>query len=195
MSKHISRDELVESLANELNFPESTANKAFNHIVAKILETLAIDKEVRLTGFGAPITIRQKSHSADRVDLDGMKLTTVMKSSAPGHEQRKLQRRNFILDIEVFDRNTGEAVGDLGDITTEGLMIVSENPLEESKSFEFFIRLPEEAEESLEIQFDAKSIRCRETIHESIFITGFVIPEINEETQEKIEHLINEFAV
>lgn len=117
-------------------------------------------------------------------------------------EKRKLERKNFIYDIEVQDRSkpvdeTGEypALGDLADITVEGVMLVTDDPVEEKSLFELRVVLPEEMEGLREIDFEAESIRCSGTIHETIFLTGFKITKLDNNNRGVITRLIEEFAV
>lgn len=193
MSNNLSKNDLVKMMAKELELPDTTVKATINSMVSKIVEYLTAYGEVSITGFGAPITVKQKSKSVEV--QPGTKLTTIVESSKPDFEQRKLKRRNFILNIEVFDRNSDKLMGDLGDITSEGIMVVSEDPIAENKTFELIIRLPEEAEEQLEIVFDAQSIRCQKTIHKAIYITGFLVKSLDEENKRKIEYFIEEYAV
>ncbi len=117
-------------------------------------------------------------------------------------EQRKLERKNFIYDIEVIDRGkpvdeTGEhpVLGDLADITTGGVMLVTDEPVEEEASFQLRVVLPEDIEGLKVIDFEAESIRCDETIHETIFTTGFKITKLDENNRSVITRLISEYAV
>ena len=117
-------------------------------------------------------------------------------------EKRKLERKNFIRDIEIIDRNGpvdegGElpVLGDLADITVEGVMLVSDEPIAEKTVFQMRIVLPEEIEGKEIIEFDAESIRCNETIHDSIYTTGFLITKLDEDNHAIINKLISEFAV
>ncbi|MBU2646049.1 PilZ domain-containing protein [bacterium] len=117
-------------------------------------------------------------------------------------ERRKLDRKNFIYDIEVLDRNQsneGEdgffVLGDLADITVEGVMLVSDEPIAEKTLFQLRVVLPEEIEATSEIDFDAESIICKKTIHESIYTTGFRITNLDDSNRSIISRLISEYAV
>ncbi len=116
--------------------------------------------------------------------------------------KRKLERKNFIRDIEIIDRNgpVGEdgeppVLGDLADITVEGVMLVSDEPIAEKVAFQMRLVLPEEIEGKNKIEFEAESIRCNQTIHDSIYTTGFLITKLDEDNHEIIDKLISEFAV
>lgn len=117
-------------------------------------------------------------------------------------EKRRLERKNFIFDIEVFERSEprdGEGdlslLGDLADVTMEGVMLVSDEAIQEKTVFQLRIVLPEEIDGIKKIDFEAESIRCDKTIHESIFTTGFKIIKLDQENQSIIDRLITQFAV
>lgn len=117
-------------------------------------------------------------------------------------EKRKLERRNFIYDIEVSDRGkpvdeNGEfpVLGDLADVTVEGVMLVSDEPVAEKTAFQLRVVLPDDVEGMNILDFEAESIRCSGTVHESIYTTGFRITEIDDATQKAIVKLIDEYAV
>ncbi|MBT4264431.1 MAG: hypothetical protein HN580_17645 [Deltaproteobacteria bacterium] len=117
-------------------------------------------------------------------------------------EKRKLERKNFIRDIEILDRNGPVAeegglsvLGDLADITVEGVMLVSDEPVSEKTIFQMRIILPEEIEGVKEIDFEAESIRCNKTIHDNIYTTGFRITKLDQNNHSIVENLISKFAV
>ncbi len=204
MAINLTKAELIQKLSTRINIPEVKAKEALDIIVQRIIESLTIDNEVILSGFGGPITIKRKAQFSDKASngtgqIDSVreeeKLSSTIKKSQPVLEQRKLERRNFILDLEIIDRDTDQVVGDLGDITTEGIMLVSDQPVEEDKLFHFKITLPAEAGECLDIVFDAKSIHCRKTVHESIFTTGFTIENLDQNNLKNITHIIEKYAV
>jgi Bacterial DNA-binding protein/PilZ domain len=202
MTKKLSKEEIISLLAENLKLPEASAKGAVDHLVEKIKEYLSQNKEISVNGFGAPITIRQKSMTDSKgnsgySEQDGKNQTISkdIKTAQSQSDQRKMQRRNFILDIEIIDRSTGSIIGDMGDITSEGIMVVSEEPIAEKKPFSLEVQLPKEAGNELSITFDALSIRCQETIHENIYITGFKITSLDDENKQKIELFIREYAV
>jgi len=117
-------------------------------------------------------------------------------------DKRKLERKNFIRDIEIIDQKGPvdeegklSALGDLADITVEGIMLVSDEPIAEQTAFQMKMILPEEIEGKESIEFEAESIRCDQTIHDSIYTTGFKITKLDENNHAIIRKLISEFAV
>ena len=117
-------------------------------------------------------------------------------------EKRKLKRRNFIIDMMVIDRNDFREgtedfpeIGDLADITVEGILLVSDEPIVEDKLYEMKVILPKEVEEGRYIDFDARAVRCKETIHENIYMTGFKIESLDDANKQRIRKLIDRYAV
>ncbi len=197
MSKNLTKAEVASIISSDLGLSDETAKATLNVIIKSIQEALIVYKEVTLTDFGGvPITIKYtqktKSQETSTVPDPGQKLSD---ESKPGHEARKLKRRNFVIDLEIVDMDTGQTLGDIGDITTEGLMIVSEEPIEEKRVFRFKVVTQEDLEENINMEFSAKSIRCQKTIHEHIYTTGFLIENLDQENFNRVSTLINSFAV
>jgi len=110
-------------------------------------------------------------------------------------ERRKLERRQLIYYLRVFDRDTGELLGHLVDITTEGVMLISEAPLEADKVFHLKMRLPEQMAGSREVGFDAVSRWSKQDVNPDFYDTGFQFMDISPENKEIIEDLIYEFLL
>ena len=207
MHKNFSKSEFISIVSNELELPAGKAELVLNKLIHRVQEILSTYGEITLSGLGNPITITHKSktifipeNSDEGNPLNDLpkpdffpEASTLDKPS--GSEQRNLKRQNFIIDLEVIDMESNQIIGDVGDITPEGLMLVSEQPIEESKRFKFKIAFPEDAEIKMQIEFEAESIRCVRTIHESIFTTGFKIENPDSENLLSINKMIKRYAV
>ncbi len=110
-------------------------------------------------------------------------------------ERRKIDRKYLIYYLRVFDRNTNQLIGNLVDITTKGLMIMSEIPINQNTIFNLAMDLPEPIRDSKKIMFDAKSVRCDQDPNPAFYNTGFEFVSINYEDIETIKALIEEFAI
>jgi c-di-GMP-binding flagellar brake protein YcgR len=108
--------------------------------------------------------------------------------------KRKLKRRHLIYYLNVYDTNTDRLLGQLVDITTEGMMLTSDDPIEENVFFELRMVLPEAIEAKEEILFDARSLYCRQDVNPDLYSTGFKFENISENDQKIIENLINEYS-
>jgi len=107
--------------------------------------------------------------------------------------RRKLKRRHLIYYLRLFDRSTGNLVGHLVDITTEGIKVMSEEPLPVDQRYQFEMLLPEESDTE-KITFDATSVHCSDDINPDFYATGFRIDQIDSDHAARIRKLIEEFG-
>lgn len=109
-------------------------------------------------------------------------------------EKRKLQREHLRHHLMVFDRNTDEITGYLVDITPEGIMLTSKNPVELNTTFNLRMLLPDKIKGSRQIAFDAQSIWSRKDTTRGFYETGFKMLEIGNGNSEAIQILIKVFG-
>ena len=110
-------------------------------------------------------------------------------------EQRKHDRKYMINYLRVIDRNTEELVGNLVDVTTEGFMLISDDPIETGVDFELKLDLPEEIRGSRQISFDAHSRWCKSDVNPEFCNTGFRLSNISTNDIAIIESLIQNFLI
>lgn len=101
-------------------------------------------------------------------------------------ERRKQKRRNSIFYIKVYDKETGKIVGRLVDITTGGMMLVSEKPIKIGTVSEFRMPLPEKIRDIGEISFDARAVWSGPDINDDFIDTGFAFVKPSYETVDLI---------
>lgn len=105
-------------------------------------------------------------------------------------ERRRLKRRHLVYYLKVFDLSRGELIGHLVDITSEGFMLVREEPLETGKVFHFRLELPQEILMKETITFTAECRWTRRDVNPDLFVSGFFILEIEDEDMAVIDSLI-----
>ena len=74
----------------------------------------------------------------------------------------------------VFNLKTGRLLGYLGNLTTEGAMVISEIELPTQKEYSLRMDLPEDIYQKSLINLQAKSVWCRPDIDPNFFNTGFI---------------------
>jgi len=109
-------------------------------------------------------------------------------------EKRKYQRRHLIYYLRLFDRDTVNLIGHLVDLTAEGVMVISEAPIEIGKTFHMRMILPKEIIGKEQITFDAVSKWCAKDVNPSFYDTGFQLLDISEENIQIITQLIEDFG-
>lgn len=105
-------------------------------------------------------------------------------------ELRTLKRRHLIYYLEVFDDDTDELLGNLVDITTEGLKLVSKKAMKTNKVFNMRMNLPEGYFEDPVIHFQAKSLWSTNDINPDFYDTGFTAPDMDSKVKNIIGNLI-----
>ena len=92
------------------------------------------------------------------------------------NEQRSNQRHHLGVDIDLINRENGEALGRLCDVSPQGLMIISDDCPQIGAEFEVVIQVPEEGTENLELTVTCRWARLGEV--EDSFEAGFLVEEI-----------------
>ena len=109
-------------------------------------------------------------------------------------DKRKLKRRHLIYYLHVLERSSGEHVGYLVDITTNGIMIMRENPVEPETLLELKILLSSEMSSKQYLNFDVKAIHCEKSINETTYEIGCQLLHLSAEDFHEIEMIIDELG-
>ena len=94
----------------------------------------------------------------------------------------------------VFDRRTGRVIGYIVDLTPDGAMVISEEPIEPDLHFRLRMDLPEELSEKAFIDFEAQSVWSKKDLDPNFWDTGFHLTNIAPENVNLIERMIAEYG-
>jgi len=109
-------------------------------------------------------------------------------------ERRRLDRRHIMFYSRVFDRKTGQLLGYLGNITGEGVMLISELPIDVQNIYLLRLDLPDDMYSKPILNLKAKSVWCKPDIDPNFYTTGFQLLEANDEDLEIIEQIIDDYG-
>ncbi len=109
-------------------------------------------------------------------------------------EKRKAKREQSIYYLQVMDRGGVKTIGRLVDLTTGGMMVVSEGPLVQQQSYHLQIALPREIAGATEIQFEAQCRWCRPAANTDYFDAGLQVLDISMADLSRLELLIKYFS-
>lgn len=112
-----------------------------------------------------------------------------------GVEQRQRNRRHLVLYLRIFDGMSSRVLGHLMDISSDGLMLLCDEPMEVNEEYRLRMRLPKEVSGSKEIMFEAISRWCRQDDNPEFYVVGFQIQDMDRETRELLSHLIEDFGL
>ena len=109
-------------------------------------------------------------------------------------DRRKHKRRHVIFYSRVFNRNTGALLGHLMDITVEGLMLISETPIETGILYHLRMDLPEDVMAKAFLRFDVHCLWCKPDINPAFYNAGFKVLNMAQEDIDLIENMIDEYG-
>ncbi len=109
-------------------------------------------------------------------------------------DKRKLKRRHLIYYLHVLERASGRLVGYLVDISTRGIMIMSEHPIALETVLALKIQLESEMSAKQYLYFDAKAVRCEKSINGTTYDIGCELLNLSQEDFHEIEAVIDELG-
>lgn len=116
-----------------------------------------------------------------------------MEAQAPSPEnKRTVARRHLIYYLRVFNHHTGDLIGNLVDISTKGIMVVSEKVIEPNTRYRLRMVLPDTVDGSKEVDFDAESRWCRNDANQAFYDTGFELLDPSMEFLDAVDRLVED---
>ena len=110
-------------------------------------------------------------------------------------EQRSLNRHHLIYYLRVFDGISSRVVGHIVDISPQGIMLITDEPITVQEDYRLRMRFPGAGSEQEELIFDAVCRWCRQDDNPEFYIAGFQIQNLPEESANFIQGLIAEFGM
>ena len=110
-------------------------------------------------------------------------------------EQRRLKRRQLVYYLKVHDQLTGELVGRLVDITTEGMMLINSFPMETNRIYQVVLEMPPEMEDARPVNIDAISLWSKKDINPDFYVAGFRFVTVSPEDVLLIGDLIRQYEL
>ena len=109
-------------------------------------------------------------------------------------EKRQAERKYLVFYLRVFDGLGSKIIGHLVNISSHGIMLLSDFPIPLNAEYKLRMRLPHELVDQGEIIFNAVSRWCRKDANPEFYVTGFQLYDISPVLRENIKCLIDEFS-
>ena len=110
-------------------------------------------------------------------------------------DRRTINRKHVAYYTRVFNAESKDQLGSLGDITTGGFMLISEHPIEVPKTYRVQIELSSDVAEKGYIEFLATSLWSKPDVEPSYFNTGFKAAKISTEDKAIIKRILNLYGI
>ena len=82
-------------------------------------------------------------------------------------EKRKLKRRHLIYYLRVYEDKSKTPLGYMADIHSQGIMLISDNPIKTNKLFKLRMELPQQIGTKAQIEFTARSLWGKKGINDN----------------------------
>jgi len=105
-----------------------------------------------------------------------------------------MKRKNLPYYLRVFDTKTNQPLGDASNITTEGMMLISDYPVATNTIFRLKMALPKEIPGDRYLEFSAESKGWEKGFIPDSYNVGFQLRDISQEGIQVIERLIEKFG-
>ncbi len=106
------------------------------------------------------------------------------------YEKRKLERQTVSTSLEVYDLDTGDHLGRVVDLHTEGLMLLSDKPIDLFRRFALQVSLPMTLNGLTEFFLDAESLWNRESLAGGQYWTGLHFTQLPDTSRACIEKMV-----
>ncbi|WP_426414824.1 PilZ domain-containing protein [Aestuariirhabdus sp. LZHN29] len=106
-------------------------------------------------------------------------------------ENRKADRVKLQNSLDVYDCNTEMYMGSLVDISNEGFMLMSSEPIKTNTIYQCRINLQETVEDTDIIHMGVDSLWCKQSSTPSHYWTGFHLIEISDKNREIINKIMS----
>jgi len=109
-------------------------------------------------------------------------------------EKRRRSRLSLISFFTVYDRDSGEAVGHLVDISPGGFQIIGDVECQEDRAYRFRMDFSSIMNFEQQIVFDARCMWTKFDMDVELFTSGFEMTEIRPGDLTQINRVIEQFA-
>ncbi len=109
------------------------------------------------------------------------------------HEKRRVPRKRAPEKVTVYDQATENAVGQVVNMSTGGMLLLSDKPIPVDSVYQFRIALPEPIDGADSLYFGAESLWGSPAMDENYYWTGFQIIDIAESDSRILEILIKDW--
>jgi hypothetical protein len=119
-----------------------------------------------------------------------MGLAAISQQNLSGIDERNQERWLLIHALRVFNAENNDILGHLVNVTTEGILLISETPLEIDKEYQLKMAIPVGDGETTNIELDARSVWTKTDEDPHFHKTGFQFTFCSDESVQAISALI-----
>lgn len=107
---------------------------------------------------------------------------------------RSIERRYLVFYLRVFDGQSNKILGHLVDISEQGIMLLSDGPIQINQDYRLRMRLPTELKDRNEVIFTATCRWCKNDSNPDFYRAGFQMHDLKAYPKKLITKLIHDFG-
>lgn len=115
--------------------------------------------------------------------------------AASRDEQRILKRHHLVYYLRVYDNTSSRVVGHVVDISPQGVMLITDEPLVPGEDQRLCMRFPGMSSSRDELIFDAICRWCRPDENPAFYLVGLQIQNLLPEEANFIQGMIRELGL
>lgn len=105
-------------------------------------------------------------------------------------EKRSLPRVNVVAYYKITDLESDRDMGQVTDITTEGMRLQGQEPMEVNTTCRFKMTVPEEDNMNGNLLFDANVVWCQESMTPGMYDSGIRLQNISSEDSHYLQQIV-----
>ncbi len=109
-------------------------------------------------------------------------------------KKNRSRRYSPSVSLKVFNRETGERIGRIGNISLTGLMLQTSRCLQVNSTHPFALILPAPIKGARTVAFDACCVWSNFDASQRVYLSGFALDPLTDQNQDIIQVLINSYS-
>lgn len=109
-------------------------------------------------------------------------------------EKRKVERKYLVFYLRVFDGMSTKVLGHIINLSSRGIMLLSDNAIPVNEEYRLRMRLPTDICERGDLLFTATSRWSKQDANPDFYLTGFQIEDLAAVDRNDIFSLLDEFG-
>ncbi len=109
-------------------------------------------------------------------------------------QRRTVYRRHLVFYLRVFSQENNKIFGHVVDLSTKGLMVLTEKRMTEDTVYKLRMCLPALSGERQELLFDANCRWCKEDGNPDFYLSGFQIDSLLDRERDRLKELIRDYG-
>ncbi len=110
-------------------------------------------------------------------------------------DKRRRHRKNTPHHVKVLDNESGQVLGRIVDITSSGMMIVSDHAIKPGQAMVIRLNLPIMVQNRTDMVIEAQSVWCNQDQNPRFFRAGFKFSNISGEDGYLLEEVMLRFSL